>query len=75
MVSCTCNSKESSCAITEAIPPWAYLVADSSKASLVIIPTEPNLQTLRANVNPATPEPITIKFFLIAIGELYRIIP
>ena len=60
VVSATCKSTESVGLVTAAMPPCAYWVFASARCFLVMIATRPCGATLRANVSPAMPLPMTM---------------
>src|SRR3954471_8029078 len=72
-VSVTWSSKESSSLVTQAMPPWATAVLESTPFRFVITATEPCWAAFRANVNPAIPLPMTTKSYCFTTNERYRL--
>src|ERR1051326_3403954 len=67
-----CSSKESSVLVTQATPPCAHAVLESTPLRFVIIATRPCLAALIAKVRPAIPLPMTTKSYSFIGAECYR---
>src|SRR5262249_21268603 len=71
-VSRICRSKESSLLVTQATPPCAQAVLESTPLRLVTIATRPFLAVLIANVRPAIPLPMITKSNCLIREECYQ---